>query len=105
MQLCVGHHHGSTGDQLALVQQGDITVLRGSDRLPDEGSNFRLPRSHFQVIPHLDRCRAPGGIPRCGQFGFAIQRVRRLALLSGVQNFAGELLRLAAVRLRWHVVL
>ncbi|MHC5672361.1 peptidoglycan-binding protein [Nostoc sp.] len=38
----VGHHHGSTGDQLALVQTGDITVLRGSDRLPDEGNNFSV---------------------------------------------------------------
>ncbi len=24
----VGHHHGSTGDQLALVQTGDITVIQ-----------------------------------------------------------------------------
>lgn len=32
----VGHHK----DQLALVQTGDITVLRGDERVPDTNNNF-----------------------------------------------------------------
>ena len=38
----VGFHRGQSGAQNALVQSGEITVLRGSDRIPDTGDDFAV---------------------------------------------------------------